>query len=155
MVLTVCEPREAERQAKGLEKGASRGYQPRLVGGWLKRQRNVTLGEGSHLCFPDLPGHSVGSSLLFQDHVSSSLACSPQIQICLRPCSALMPCSSVCGVLPGRQEGSLRGLRSQRGTVQQAQLPVLRAAAPLPPLAATQPALSSTTKECLGSSCSL
>lgn len=35
---------------RGGEEGeASRGYQPRLVGGWLKRQRNVTLQEGSHL----------------------------------------------------------------------------------------------------------
>lgn len=110
--------------------------------------------KGSHFRATSTPqAHLVVSSLVFHDGVGP---CLPSPNSCpLWAFSTLMPCGSVLENFLGVRQGSLCGLRQQHRIVQQARLPVLRAAAPLPHLTATQPVLVSTTKERLGASRSL
>lgn len=115
-----------------------------------KEKKNVTLQKGSHLRATSTPqAHKPHLPGWCQPCLLSLNSCPVQAF------STLMPCGSVLEGFLGDRQGSLCDLRQQHRTVQQAQLPVLRAAAPLPHLIATQPALASTTKERLGASCSI
>lgn len=124
------------REARGFWMPAL-GYQPRIVA-----QRLAQETKACHLAGGKPPQSTCASlpSLGTLGGVKPDLSLSCQLGPGLLPPNSCPPqtrihCDALWlfAVLPGSQAGSLCDLRNH-GTVQQAQLPVLRAAAPLPHL---------------------